>query len=226
MAYILSIDTATETASIVLGNKNEIVSFKENKEQKTHASFVQPAIESMLKEAEIDISEIDAVAVSNGPGSYTGLRVGLSSAKGIAYALNKPLILLNTLEVMALSAIIELKNDSVLYCPMIDARRMEVFTAIYNISLNNLFVPSAVILNEDSFKDILNSNKVIFFGSGSEKSKLIIKSSNASFLDIEKQFEALNILAHKQFEAKNFADLAYAEPFYLKSFYTKQQLIY
>ncbi len=224
MAYILSIDTATEAAYVVLGNEHEIISFRENKEQKTHASFVQPAINEILKENGMSLNDIDAVSVSNGPGSYTGLRVGLSSAKGIAYALNKPLILLNTLEIMAQSAILELKDEGLLYCPMIDARRMEVFTAIYNISLNNLFVPSAVILSEDSFKDILESNKVVFFGSGAEKSISVIKNSNASFLNIEKNTEAINLLAHKHFILKDLADLAYAEPFYLKSFYTHSKL--
>ena len=224
MAYILSIDTATEIASIVLGNEHQILSFRENREQKTHASFVQPAINEILKETGMTLNDIDAVSVSNGPGSYTGLRVGLSSAKGIAYALNKPLILLNTLEIMAQSAILELKDEGLLYCPMIDARRMEVFTAIYNISLNNLFVPSAVILSEDSFKDILESNKVVFFGSGAEKSKSVINNTNASFFNIEKNTEAINLLAHKHFILKDLADLAYAEPFYLKSFYTHSKL--
>lgn len=224
MAYILSIDTATEIASIVLGNEHQILSFRENREQKTHASFVQPAINEILKETGMSLNDIDAVSVSNGPGSYTGLRVGLSSAKGIAYALNKPLILLNTLEIMAQSAILELKDEGLLYCPMIDARRMEVFTAIYNISLNNLFVPSAVILSEDSFKDILESNKVVFFGSGAEKSISVINNSNASFFNIEKNTEAINLLAHKHFILKDLADLAYAEPFYLKSFYTHSKL--
>ena len=224
MAYILSIDTATEIASIVLGNEHQILSFRENREQKTHASFVQPAINEILKETGMTLNDIDAVSVSNGPGSYTGLRVGLSSAKGIAYALNKPLILLNTLEIMAQSAILELKDEGLLYCPMIDARRMEVFTAIYNISLNNLFVPSAVILSEDSFKDILESNKLVFFGSGAEKSISVINNSNASFFNIEKNTEAINLLAHKHFILKDLADLAYAEPFYLKSFYTHSKL--
>ena len=224
MAYILSIDTATEIASIVLGNEHQILSFRENKEQKTHASFVQPAIDDLLKESGLQMYDIAAVAVSNGPGSYTGLRVGLSSAKGIAYALNKPLILLNTLEIMAQSAILQVNDESLLYSPMIDAKRMEVFTAIYNISLNNLFVPSAVILTEDSFKDILESNKVAFFGSGAEKSKSVINNSNASYFSIEKNTEAINLLAHKNYILKDLADFAYAEPFYLKSFYTLSKL--
>lgn len=223
MANILSIDTATEVAVVALGNEKETLFFKENAEQKTHASFVQTAINDILHESDIYWNNICAIAVSNGPGSYTGLRVGLSSAKGIAYAVGKPLILLNTLEVMAQNAIIQLQDENALYCPMIDARRMEVFTGIYNISLNNLFVPAAVILNDILFKDFLNTNKMIIFGSGAEKSKPILHSTNAYFLNVTQRVEGLNTLAQKHFLMNNFADLAYAEPFYLKSFYTKQQ---
>lgn len=224
MAKILSIDTATEKALVCIADEENILSFCENQEQKTHASFVQPAIERLLYETNMKLSQLDAIAVSNGPGSYTGLRVGLSSAKGIAYAIKKPLILLNTLEVMAQNAIIEEENPKILYAPMIDARRMEVFTAIYNISLNNIFVPSSVVLEKETFEDILKINKVLFFGSGSNKwRELTTEKENTLFTTISNSAKGLNILAQKNFDNKNFSDLTYSEPFYLKSFYTKSK---
>lgn len=223
MALILSIDTAAEKAVVCLGKDEKVISFFENTEQKNHASFLQPAIEQMMKEAGICLFQLDAIAVSYGPGSYTGLRVGLASAKGIAYALNKPLITLNTLEVMAQNAIQEKKETKMLYCPMIDARRMEIFTGIYNVSLTNLYQPCALVLDEKSFDDILNANEILFFGSGMQKWKTLVNNKNALFGTLTSLHQGLNFLAMKKFYEKDFADIAYSEPFYIKSFYTKKQ---
>src|SRR5262249_34686360 len=150
---------------------------------KDHAAFLQPAIQTIIQNSEFRIQNLDAISVVAGPGSYTGLRVGLASAKGLCYALNIPLITLNTLEVMAQAAINQstdqLINQSNLFCPMIDARRNEVFTAIYNEKLQTLIQPAALTLAENSFETFLQKQKVVFFGSGSIKWKEICKNPNA-----------------------------------------------
>jgi tRNA threonylcarbamoyladenosine biosynthesis protein TsaB len=138
MSLLLHIDTAVENASVCISKNGELIGIAENKNQKDHATWIQPAIQSLMKEAVYNLKELDAVAVSNGPGSYTGLRVGLATAKGLCFALNKPLITLSTLEVMTIAALnIPISNINY-FCPLIDARRMEVFTAIYDISLKTI----------------------------------------------------------------------------------------
>lgn len=225
MALILSIDTATNYAGVALAEAETVLSFKESDEQKNHASFVQPAIEAVLKSAGINISLVDAIAVTQGPGSYTGLRVGLSSAKGLCYALNKPLILLNTLEVMAYASIenVEAHKDAFLYCPMIDARRMEVFTAVYNADLKSIVEPKALILDESSLANTITEHKIIFSGSGAAKFENLMKgNSNAVFATHMHNIKHVSILAYKAFINNHFADLAYSEPFYLKEFFNPQ----
>ncbi|HSN60633.1 MAG TPA: tRNA (adenosine(37)-N6)-threonylcarbamoyltransferase complex dimerization subunit type 1 TsaB, partial [Ferruginibacter sp.] len=195
----------------------------QNEEQNEHASFLQPAINKLLTEQQILLKNIDAVAVVNGPGSYTGLRVGLASAKGICFALNKPLITIGSLPLMAKAAIksYERDNNSIpLLCPMIDARRMEVFTAIYNSSLTEIFPAQALILNHDSFVATLLQNKVLFFGNGAFKFKTLTNHSNALFSGIYNSYEALCEAAYLKFTQKEFTDLAYSEPLYLKEFYS------
>ena len=202
---------------------------RESTDQKNHASFLQPAIQRMFLQTNHTLSDIDAVAVSNGPGSYTGLRVGLSTAKGLCYALNKPLILINTLEIMAFAAMQTptyqelMKTDSptaMLICPMIDARRMEVFTAVYNTALEDILKPCAMVLEEDSLKDYIAQNTILFCGSGVAKFLLNRPFLNtipgASFYSARH----LSVLASKAFTLGSFADLAYSEPFYIKAFYT------
>lgn len=218
MALILNIDTATEKASVSLANGDHILAVRFNDDAKQHASFVQPAIAEICEEVKTGLSEIDAVAVSNGPGSYTGLRVGLSSAKGICYALQKPLILLNTLQVIA-ESVRETADQKTLLCPMIDARRAEVFTAVYDNDLKEVAAPQALILDEHSFESLLKEAKLTFLGSGAEKWEAICKHSNASFAVFEYNPRHLNNLAQKAFQNALFADLAYAEPFYLKPFF-------
>ena len=222
MALILQIDTATEHASICLSKDGETLCTKISVDQKNHGSFLQPAISEIMAMTTQNLANVDAIAVSEGPGSYTGLRVGLASAKGICYALQKPLITINTLKIIAVSAI-KAANKTVantVFIPMIDARRMEVFTAVYDQQLNILEEPSAKILDESSFMTLLNENPVIFCGSGSVKFKNICQHPNAVFSTEQHSAEDMSKLAFNALQEKNFANLAYSEPFYVKSFYS------
>lgn len=222
MATLLHIDTATEFAVVGFSKDGKLLGQKKNAEQQQHASFLQPAIQTLSKELHLSLHEIDAVAVSNGPGSYTGLRVGLASAKGLCFALNKPLITLNTLQIMAHAAS-NAFPDVACFCPMIDARRMEVFTGVYDQQLNTVLPVQAMILEANSFTDILNEQVVVFTGSGQEKFGQICKHPNARFAALEHDVTDILPLAEQAFVNQQFADLAYAEPFYSKAFYTTQQ---
>ncbi len=232
MALILNIDTATEHASVCLSKDAALIAIEENPNQKDHASFIQPAINKMLEVAGCRLQYVDAIAVSNGPGSYTGLRVGLSTAKGLCYALNKPLILINTLEVLATASIqnlptpaSQLPPPNFLFAPMIDARRMEVFTALYDRHLNAILSPSAAILDENSFIEHVEAKQIIFSGSGSIKFQKLMQHSNAIFSQVKHDAGHMQTIAEKLYSLKHFADLAYCEPFYLKEFYNTQSKI-
>lgn len=225
MAILLHIDTATEKAGVCISQDEKVLAIETNDAQKNHASFVQPAIHALLKNTGILISEIDAISVTAGPGSYTGLRVGMATAKGLAYALNKPLILKNTLEVMAYAAIQDAMaggkiNANMLFCPMIDARRMEVFTGLYDASLQIVAPPYALILEPGSFDNYLVDNNITFSGNGHHKYKEIILNKKVIFNDVEHDVNHLSILAFDAYLHNQFADIAYSEPFYLKEFYT------
>jgi tRNA threonylcarbamoyladenosine biosynthesis protein TsaB len=229
MALILNIDTATEHASVCLSVDGVLLAIECNPNQKDHAAFIQPAIKKLLSSANCHLSSVNAIAVSNGPGSYTGLRVGLSTAKGICYALDKPLILINTLEIIATAAIEKsdelsfANNEQPLFCPMIDARRMEVFTAVYDHQLKEILPPSAMILNENSFGDLLHQHTIILNGSGTEKCKNVIAHNNAYFFQVQHDARHMGTIAEKLYLLKSFADKAYSEPYYLKEFFTTQQ---
>lgn len=224
MALILNIDTATDIASVCISDNGYSIAYSENNQQKEHASFVHAAINSILKEAGKELAQIDAFAVTSGPGSYTGLRVGLATAKGFCFALNKPLITVNTLQVMAKAAIMEnspaINNINMLYCPMIDARRMEVYTAIYNRAMETQLKPTAVVIEPESFDRWLNNSPILFFGSGSSKLKGLLSNEKAVFADINSNAKNLAQLAEKLFSQKKFADIAYAEPDYVKDFFS------
>jgi len=221
MPLLLNIDTATEHASVCLSNESGVLLLKESQDQKNHGAFLQPAIQQILLETGIDLQAVDAISVTEGPGSYTGLRVGLASAKGLCYALQKPLIAINTLKVMALAAINqEPYSSNTLFCPMIDARRMEVFTAMYDMHLHQIEAPNAKILDSTSFETIISQQPMVFSGSGSIKMQAILSNSNAFFSSVQHTAAHLSILAHQSFKEVNFVDLAYFEPFYLKAFYS------
>lgn len=220
MSLILNIDTTSENAQVSFAENSIVLSALTNNTQKDHASFLQQAIQQLIKTTGIELKNMDAIAVAAGPGSYTGLRVGMASAKGLCYALKKPLIALNTLEILTVLALEEFeeKNEEVLFCPMIDARRMEVFTAVYNKALHPLLTPCALVLDESSFEELISKSKILFFGNGSAKWKLICNHTNAQFQKIINQSGSMAKLAHHYLSTKKFVDLAYSEPFYIKDF--------
>jgi tRNA threonylcarbamoyladenosine biosynthesis protein TsaB len=217
MALILNIDTAIDSASLCIAKDAMVLATSKNEMQKDQAAWIHNAIKKLFEEKELEIKTVDAIAVTGGPGSYTGLRIGMATAKGICYALNKPLINLNTLQAMANGAT---KEKADLLCPMIDARRMEVFTAIYSKDLQTVIEPTALLIDERSFEKELAENSICFFGNGSTKFKNIIQNKNALFSEITHNARNMVSLSEEKFRSKEFADLAYTEPLYLKEFYT------
>jgi tRNA threonylcarbamoyladenosine biosynthesis protein TsaB len=217
VSLLLHIETAVVGSSVCLSDGVNIVALKENPSQKDSAAWVQPAIQDLVRESGITLRELQAISVSAGPGSYTGLRVGMSTAKGLCYALGIPLITVSTLKMMAVTA---LKEEADLLCPMIDARRMEVFTALYDKKLNEVVAPHNMILEAGSFAPPLEQNRVLFFGNGAEKFKPLVANPHAFFATLEANAAHLVPLALQQFEDRTFADLAYAEPYYGKEFFS------
>lgn len=220
MSIILGIETSTKVCSIAISKNNQLLAMEEVGGAYTHAENVNPFIEKVVKKAGINFSDIDAIAVSKGPGSYTGLRIGVSSAKGLCYALNKPLIAIDTLQAMALRMTKQSTNKNLLFCPMIDARRMEVYTAIYDAN-NELIEPiSAKIIDENSFDEVLTSHKVMFFGDGASKCKAVLEGNSNALFDDDTLPSAIEIneLASKKLNNNELEDVAYFEPFYLKDF--------
>ncbi len=216
MSLILNIDSALETASVCLALNGDVIFASSNEEQKDHATWLHPAVAELMLHTGKTFHDLDAVAVSMGPGSYTGLRVGLAAAKGFCYALKLPLITVNTLAILANSV----KEEAVEYiAALIDARRMEVFAAVYDKEMIEVMAPLAMILQENSFGSILVSHKVLFCGSGSKKIQTVLSHSNASRIDTGKTFNSLAKLSYTCFLQRLFADIAYAEPLYLKDFH-------
>ena len=223
MSVILNIDTSVEKAYISIAKDGEILVQQINEEQKEHGSFLQPAVHELLGSLSMQASQLDAISVANGPGSYTGLRVSMASAKGLCFALNKPLITVRSLDVLAYAAIIDLAGEKwespPIFFPMIDARRMEVFTAGYDALMNVVVEPVAMILDEASFANSLLKNHGVFFGNGAEKWRSLCRHPHASFAEIKSNALAMSILAYKKYERKQFTELAYSQPFYLKEFF-------
>lgn len=222
MAVILNIETSTSVCSAALTAEGMVLTHYENFDGMNHATLLSGYIKRCLEFAEERELKLDAVAVSIGPGSYTGLRIGLSEAKGLCYALKIPLIGVSTLELMAVSVMFnfDMDQDSLLV-PMIDARRMEVYTAVYDFALTPLLKPSPLILDNNSYSDFLADNKVAFFGDGSDKAKEVIKSNNAIFIpDIFPLAAYMTALSERAWHKKEFLDLAYSVPEYLKEFQT------
>jgi tRNA threonylcarbamoyladenosine biosynthesis protein TsaB len=219
MALILNIDTATEKASISLSQEGNSLLLSENLEQKEHASWLHQAIADMMGKAGRKMHDLQAIAVAAGPGSYTGLRVGMAAAKGFCFALGIPLITENTLKIMALAAIRQAPGTG-LYCPMIDARRMEVFTALFSSDLVELMAPTAMVVDENSFSQTLSEHQVSFFGGGSNKCKPLLIATSAAFIEINSHAGYLGILSFSRYLQGEFTDIVYSEPAYTKEFYT------
>lgn len=229
MAYLLHIESATRTCSVALSDNDKVLAIREDHtEGYSHSSLLTTFIEEVVKDAGIGFHDLQAVSVSMGPGSYTGLRIGVSAAKGLCYGLDIPLIAVDTLESMAhhcrkvlseRSDIIPPEALEAIYCPMIDARRMEVYTCLFNYRLNRLNEIEATIVQADSFSEYLDDHKLFIFGDGAQKCKPLINRTNAVFFDnISTSAAGLAGPASKKFGEKDFVDLAYFEPFYLKDF--------
>jgi tRNA threonylcarbamoyladenosine biosynthesis protein TsaB len=218
MIYILNIHTATETAILNLSADGNVVDTLMNDEPKKHAAFLHVAIKNLLQQQSLSPKQLNAVGVSFGPGSYTGIRVGLAAAKGLCYALNIPLIAYNSLELMAYTSLMETEERDALFCPMIDARRMEVYTAVYDYKGREILPPSALVLTEDSFKDILSAKKIVFSGNGSLKFRNLIKNENCIFIDSEISTYSLAGLSLTKFEKSEFENIFYSKPLYIKDF--------
>lgn len=229
MTTILHIDTALNHAGTCITRGDEVLAIKESHEQKNHASFLQPAIEKLLADTGLSLSQMDAIAVSAGPGSYTGLRVGLASAKGICFALQKPLIMVNTLEVLAQSLISHFAKMKItpeqnsLICPLIDARRMEVFTAMYTLNMKEIEAAHALVVNAGSFDSYLAKGVTYFCGNGTNKCLPLLTHGNARPEKVTHSAADLAKRALIAYQSNRFADLAYAEPFYVKEFFDASQ---
>lgn len=221
MATILNIETSTEVCSVALTCEGQVLEHHENYDGQTHATLLSAYVKDALDYVRTRELTLDAIAVSMGPGSYTGLRIGLSEAKGLAFGLNVPLIGVNTLQLLVVTTMFHnfFDEDDILYVPMIDARRMEVYTAAYNSALQAVIEPQAMIIDENSFSDILAEHKVVFMGNGSNKVREVIKHPNAVFVDgIKPVALEMMALAEKAFRESDFIDVAYSTPLYLKEF--------
>ncbi len=214
MAHILNIETATEISSVCISHGERVLAFKESTEGMAHARATTLLIEACLEAAKLAITDLDAVAISSGPGSYTALRVGSSIAKGICYALDLPLISISTLESLAIAAS-KLKEGD-FYCPMIDARRNEVYTATYNSNFTRVKEASATILTPDYIDRNGWQGKAIFSGNGASKFSTMVERSDYTFTDVYCSSKHIAPLAFLAYQQKNFQEIAYFEPIYLK----------
>jgi len=223
MALILNIETATKSCSVAIGKDGKSIANAEIHGLQSHASSLTLLIQKCLEEIGKELTDLDAVAVSEGPGSYTGLRIGLSTAKGICYTLDKPMIAVSTLAALANATKLTIKNqinvENVIFCPMIDARRMEVYTAIYDSEIQIQKEIQPLIIEDEAYWEAYfnNNQTVIFSGDGAEKCQEVITNENAKFIPQLNDARGMVEIAEQQFQKKDFADVAYSSPFYLKS---------
>ena len=219
MSKILNIETSTTVCSVSLSENGICKCVRENFNGNNHSELIGVFTQEVLAEAGVEPKDLDAVALSIGPGSYTGLRIGTSFAKGLCYGTDIPLITIPTLKIIAQNAKEKYNiEEDALLCPMIDARRMEVYCCVYDSKLNEVRATEPQIIDENSFADILKDKKVYFFGNGAAKCKSYITHENAIFLDeVYPLATSMIKLADAAFESEDFADVAYFEPFYLKA---------
>ena len=220
MERILLIETSTALCSTALAENGAIISYRESSAPKAHASLTAVFIDEMLKEKGISIADCDAVCVSMGPGSYTGLRVGVSTAKGLCFGSGKPLMAVGTLDTLVAQAVAEgLVPEGCRYIiPMIDARRMEVYSAVFTPDCQQITETQPVIVDENSFASQLEEGPVLFIGDGAGKCADVIKHPNAGFVQCWPKADAILMQAMEAYKEKRFKDGAYFEPFYLKEF--------
>ena len=220
MDRIILIETSTALCSTALAEDGKIISYRESTAPKAHASLTAVFIKEMLDEHGLTIADCDAVCVSMGPGSYTGLRVGVSTAKGLCFGAGKPLLAVGTLDTLVWQAISEgmLPNGCKYIVPMVDARRMEVYTAVFSTEGKQLTETEPHIVTGESFADKLAEGPVLFIGDGAEKCRAVLTHPNAHFVQCCPKASAMLIPATEEYRAQNFRDVAYFEPFYLKEF--------
>jgi tRNA threonylcarbamoyladenosine biosynthesis protein TsaB len=223
MSLILSIETSTKICSVALHQDQKLLALAEISEGQSHSVLLTTLIQQVLQNTDNQLDNLDAIAIAKGPGSYTGLRIGTATAKGLCYVLNKPLLAVNTLEAMAFRMAKFSMNDY-LFCPMIDARRMEVYCGVWGFGLNNILPTQAKIIDNQSFKDLLDENKILFFGDGANKCQTLLQANpNAHFVsNFHPSASSVGELAYEKFSNQIVEDIAYFEPFYLKDFVGKK----
>jgi tRNA threonylcarbamoyladenosine biosynthesis protein TsaB len=220
---ILSLETSSPVCSVALHRDGSLVGQSELRLEKSHSSHLTVLVNQLLENAQSTLADLSAVAVSDGPGSYTGLRIGGAAAKGLCFALDVPLIAIGTLAAMAQQvAAYTADAESVLFCPMLDARRMEVYSALYTADGTPVLAPAPLLLDSDTLAEQLAHHRLLFFGNGAAKFQpLVADNLNAGFLTgIEPSAIAVGELAQAAFARQDFRDVAYYEPFYLKEVYT------
>jgi tRNA threonylcarbamoyladenosine biosynthesis protein TsaB len=221
MAIVL-IETSTSVCSVALSENGQVIAEKVSSESLSHASLLGVYVEEVIQKAKADNIQFDAVAVSGGPGSYTGLRIGVSMAKGLCFGYGIPLISIPTLKMMTLKAINRLKTEAIAdayFCPMIDARRMEVYTALYDSKLRTIQDTKAEIITAESYASLGEERRIYIFGNGASKCKEVIRSSQVVFLDdLHPLASDMALLSERALNERQFENVAYFEPFYLKDF--------
>lgn len=222
MAVILSLETSTEVCSVALHENGSLINELVINEAQAHAARLAPLIEQLLHSASIKVTSLSAVAISSGPGSYTGLRIGTSTAKGLCYGVRVPLLAVPTLHLMAYQA--SLTNpDRLMLCPMIDAKRMEVYCQVFDPGMTIITSVEARVIEENSFSELLSHHKMLFFGNGAAKCRDVIKSPNAFFTDgLTPRASFLGRMAYGKFLNNDVEDLISFKPFYLKEFVAKK----
>jgi tRNA threonylcarbamoyladenosine biosynthesis protein TsaB len=222
MSLVLSLETSGNNCSVALHSEGELLAHERVAEPQAHASKLAYLIESVLGKASVNIHEIQAVGITSGPGSYTGLRIGASTAKGLCYSLGVPLVAVNTLELLVYQGSTLATKENLL-CPMIDARRMEVYCMIADTDFNTIQPIEAKVIDENGFNDLLKNNKILFYGDGSAKCRTMLTHPNAFFIeDITPSAIALGKKTIEKLKERQVEDLIHFEPFYFKDFQAKK----
>lgn len=220
--YIIIIDTALETATVAICNNNQIVSAAHNFQSNSHASFVHTSLQQLLQQQQIQIQKIQAIAVVHGPGSYTGIRIGLSAAKGFCFSLQIPLITISTVELLAYAAQ-QIEPQAAYYIPLIDARRMEAFTAIYNHQLQALTNPFATVITTEAFEQYYTKNTTVFIGNAVTKATTILQHNHIIWLHNTYTIHHLAQIANQKLQQQQYSNIANTEPLYGKAFFDNKK---